>query len=206
MSANHLIWKHNKIIILIIIILSSVIGFAGIWFLVAFINVSSLKYVDDLKGYSLSKIQGHVEVIDFESYSQEISSLKGDKNPVYGSMFPESVPNNRVSFFCYSETVKPNRNYFDRWEVYACCEWNEKDYINETNRLKDFAGFGNGPTIRNDLFPFTSFVYTYQSGEFLYTLFDESSFSIYYIFLCEIGSIENIVFDRALAPTKPWHS
>lgn len=187
----------------LLIIFVGLFTFLGIWTTVYFVNVSSLTYVDDLNGYSLSRIKGSVELVDVDEYSAKIAPLLSQKNPVYGAMFPELIPNSGVAGFFYAETVKPTRNYFDRWEVYVCCKWSEDEYINEKTRLENFDGMGGGPFFRTDLFPFPSLVYTYQSGKFLYALLDEPTFSIHYIYLCEVGTIDNIVFDKKLAPTKP---
>ena len=192
------------------LIASSVLAaILGVWLMIYFVEVTSLIYVDDLRAYSLSKIQGSVEEVDRDAYSRMLSPLRGDGKKsttalVYSPLFPESVPSVGTEAFLFAETVKPERSYFDRWEVYVRCLWSEEGFASEKLRLESFSGPGKGPTARADLFPLPSLVYKYESGKFLYALLDESTFSIHYIYLCEVGSIDNIVFEKRLAPTKPW--
>lgn len=186
-----------------IIVSVSILGFAGIWLYCGFVNELSLKYVDDLRGYPLSQIQGTLGTVDDGTYSERMSLLR-EFNPCYSAIFPEHISDGESKFFFFAETVKTWRNCFDRWEVYLSCEWSEEKYAFEKARLENHSDRSADSLKRDDLFALCAFVYEYSSGRFAYTLFDESTFSIHYVFLCEVGSIEDIVFDRLYAPTKPW--
>lgn len=189
-----------------VIFLVGLVGLVGSWMLAFLVNVSSLEYVHYLRGYSLARIQGKVEEVDSEAYSNLLSKLYGEEEsiPAFAKMFPQSVPEHGTTAFLFTEIVKPYHQYFYRLEVYVCCVWDKEDFFIEKLRLENSNGYGGIPRSRDDLFPLPSLIYKYEAARFLYTLIDEQNYSIHYIYLCEIGFIDNVVFDRNYAPTKPW--
>lgn len=190
--------RKRRILKISMIVCIAFSAWLALWFLIPTIENCFLRYVDDLDGYALSSIQGNVEEVGDDEYLQKKSPICAHKT-IYCLMFPEHIPAEGAPFFFFSETVKSYRDFSDRFEIYLCCEWGDEKYAAERERLKDL-----GLSERDDLFPLPSFVYRYDYGHFLYALFDQSNNAIHYIYLSEVGSIENVVFDRSLAPTKAW--
>lgn len=190
--------------ILAAIIPGSIIAFMSLWFILGLVDTWSLSFVSSLRNYSLSVIYGKVEIVDDDTYRSHVSPFQTD-HYFWAGIFPEHIPSDGAKFFFFAETVEPHSNYCDRCEVYLCCDWEENDYDSEKNRL---SALNEQPQYtlrkRDDLFPFPAFIYRYESGYFVYTLFDESAHIIHYVALQEIGSADDVVFDYRLVPTKPW--
>lgn len=193
--------KSKRWLIRIIVITSSISVAVFTLYGLDLIKGLSLSYVDDLKHYQnkFSPIVGAPSHITKEEYFKKRELEK----EVLDDIFPELSPNEGVFYYHFAETIKPYRNYEDRWEIYVCCRWDYDDYRSEKEKLSLLTGFnGRTPLLSNDLFSLPSYVFVYTRGRFKYALFDDETKSIYYISLAEIGNLNNVVFDHSLAPQK----
>ena len=88
----------------------------------------------------------------------------------------------------------------------AFLEWkmSPSDYFAETTRIKELEGqFGEKVLKSNDLFDYPSFIAEYDLYSwFEYAIVDETTFTIRYIRLFDIESIENLLFPVQWGPAK----
>lgn len=186
---------------LIIIIAIAMLVFPIIVFGLFWLQGLSLSYVDDLKyyQYKFSAITGEPFHLSKKAYIEKYEL----KEEISSDIFPKSSPDEGLFYYFFAESVKPNHDYDDRWEIYVNCRWNDKDYQSEKERLSSLTGFNRQtPLISYDLFSLPSYVFVYRSGVFKYAIYNDDDNSIFYIFLKEIGSLDNVVFDHSLAPQK----
>ena len=117
-------------------------------------------------------------------------------------ILPDNVSSGMVDYFFYKETIKTYKD-IDRYEIYVSCIWDESSFNGEKERLVSLSGYNGKPVMSGNLFCFPSCVYYYNDDSlYWYVLFDESSLKIHYVMLSEIGSFDEIVFNKELAPTK----
>ena len=173
-------------------------------FVITYVENSLLSFTDRLIGYEykFSKIVGEPQHITKQSYLQErekvVMDLDGRSN-----LYPTDCPNSGADYYYFGEMIKPSDWFVDRCEVYIKCTWDDNTYESEKGRLSLITGPEKRyPLYSQNLFTFPSYIFIFDPGEYLYVLLDENENAIYYIYLLEIGNIENVVFDRSLAPQK----
>ena len=192
----------------LIIVFGSFLGaISSLWIIggiSTLIKNSSIHYVERLKDYKLSKIVGKVGRIESDEYTKKIKEITTINNyRAYEiDMLPKDIPS-ETNYFFFAETVQPNKNFHDRFERFLECKWREEEFELECKRLESIHNGGKYVLYSEDLFTLPAFVIQYNySAIFEYALIDKSDFKIYYIWMDEIGSLENIVFDMSFAPTK----
>lgn len=203
MSANVKKTNRQKIVFRVFV---TIVAIFLVWLLTifcwAFFEGQFLSYVDDLRGWQndFSEISGEPRLISRESYFKKREEMT---NEVSTDIYPYTLVNEELYFYYFSETVKPNRFYVDRCEIYISCKWDSESFSLEKERLATIKGAnGKNPLLSQDLFPFPAYVFIYRNGHFKYALIDDNELTITYICLLEIGSIENVVFEQSLAPQK----
>ena len=85
--------------------------------------------------------------------------------------------------------------------------YNDIEFNQEVARLSNVYTIKDSVQMKSvyciDLFDLPSFVCIYNyNGEFEYALVDESNKRILYIYLKDIKTIDNIIFDKKYAPSK----
>ena len=164
---------------------------------------AEIEYVSELKYYQLSKINGEPTQINIDDYYDNLSSLKSDNKWLSWrtEVFPSIINEEDSEYFFYAETVKPQRDYYDRFEIYLCRHLEQDEFNLEKHRLKNITGPTKSAVFSEDLFnyPCVMFEYNYFS-RYEYVLFNEENFTVYYIWIQEIGSLDNVVFDKSIAP------
>ena len=200
-------WKKVLILVGVLTPCAIVATWFGLVYLSFTIDDLTLRYTsDELRFRSFAPIEGSVERISCDEYFDKLE-LFSNEAPMTAGMFPSAIPDEGSTFFFFSESFRQFLRRHDsyRTEIYLSCPLLEKQYEDEKNRLQLYeTTTGNSCHPRDGLFPFPAYIYLYNDGRFLYSLLDEPNLTIHYIFLWEIGSIDNVAFDRTLAPTKPW--
>ena len=117
-------------------------------------------------------------------------------------ILPDNVSSGMVDYFFYKETIETYMEV-DRYEIYVSCTWDEASFNNEKERLMSLTGHLRNPIMSNDLFCYPACVYLYNYRSiYWYVLFDEPNLKMHYVMLSEIGSLDEVVFNKELAPTK----
>ena len=205
MSDNERAMRRKKWPILIVVIPTIVMV---VWPLIFFgffwIENISFSYADEFEIYKnrLSSITGEPSNIKKSLYLEKRTEELHELVTV-AQIFPADCPEDGTDYFFFAEKVKKHRSYYDRFEAYVMCEWGDESFSDEIERLLSLIGPNKRkPLISNDLFILSAYVFCYEKGNFCYSLIDEYEKKIYYVALREVGSLNNIVFDHALAPTK----
>jgi hypothetical protein len=153
----------------------------------------------DLSGYKKTPMKGDIKPIQPEDYDKQtiVSDLRGC------AIFPDALTSGNASMAYFVDPLFADYMY-KRGQAYLEWSMDETTYHMEANRIKDTEGtWGKKPLRSHDLFPLFSYVSQYNnSGEFEYALLDDSSFTIRYIKMCDVGSMENVFFNTDFAPKK----
>ena len=188
------------IIILIIVIPLLIFLSFGVPYIIVYSELS-FSLLDSLKNYDLSPISGEIIQLSQNDYFNKMSTINNEINTY--SVFPNAAPKDGVYFFYYGENVKKSHSFIDRAELYVSCKWDKEEFKEEKTRLETYSGKNEKKPLKsNNLFPLPSFIFSYSNGYFFYSLVDDSNQQIFYIICMEIGTLESVVFDKSLAPSK----
>ncbi len=144
-------------------------------------------------------IQGKPRAIDYIDYNTEIEQ----KIPYeYNLIFPREISTGNLEFFSFYEDGLIIDGPFKRREVFLSWTMDAATFDNELSRLKSIY-LKKPICFSKDLFASDSYIATYNySSEFEYAIIDYDKSTIYYIWLREVGSLEQMVFDDAFKPSK----
>ena len=156
-----------------------------------------------LKYENTTAIKGNAKPISFEEYnnlSLDFYSICNNR----GFIFPKTINKGTITCFDFSEFFYAGGRNIYRTELYL--NWKCPDYDcfeSENKRLSEILFKGKNAVYCENLFSFPSYVteYNYESG-FEYAILNKDNLTIDYVYLKGIGSIEQIVFEKALAPTN----
>ena len=210
--------KRTKIALIVSLsVIGSHILFLGAYFTIDWLCFDlPLKLTEDLRGYPLSVIQGSPERISQDEWNETLARMSERFPSNYLALvgfWPQEIPEEGTESFFFHEDVKYRNKSSPRDEWYLSCVWDSARFQAEKERLLSISGpFIKGilPTFHEkkalgsqDLFPLPACIFVYNDQAiFQYAIFDEVELRIHYIFLDEIGSLDSIVFDKNLAPTK----
>lgn len=194
------------IIIIAVVVLAWPLAFLS----VAFLDSLIILDIDSLNLYKnrFTKVTGEPTFVTKSLYLDKIGDMKNQLGKgIKTHLCPDEVSEDGAYFYYFGETVKPNRTFIDRFEIYISCKWNDEEFVQEKSRLSSLMGPNKArPLFSNDLFPLPSYIFVYGDGEYKYALVDENNKTIYYICLVEV-SFKELVFDNSFAPKKPlWNS
>ena len=149
-------------------------------------------------------IKGLVEDITYEEYAcvYDDSISKCDSKAL---IFPSLINEGSVKGFVFMESISNDRGKWHRSEIFV--EWNNlnsESFERECERLASIKSYKNKPLISSsDLFSLPSHVAEYnEDGGFEYALIDKKNNSVKYIYLEDVESYSQIVFDYNYAPHK----
>lgn len=151
-------------------------------------------------------ITGQVSEIMIKDYDDKYKFVINNCN--YGGLiFPSMIKEGSIKGFFFAEKHYTDEGDISRSELYI--EWsfvNNKSYEEEVQRISSIANNDKQVLLSYDLFSLPSYIAEYQwlSG-FEYALIDEENLIIRYIYLKEVGTYYQIVFDNEYAPHK-WIS
>ena len=202
-------WK--KITPLIIVLSCSIGGMAfACLFAFLFSSLSNSYYENNivfadfnLKYEKTTTITGEVKSIslnDYNKLSPTFCTICNNR----GLVFPNTISDGNVSYFCFSEFFYADGRNIYRTELY--CNWkffDQKLFDNEINRLDKLFNNDKTTVYCEDLFSMPSYITEYNyKASFEYAIVDKENLSIHYIYLKGIESLDQIVFDEFLIPTK----
>ena len=123
------------------------------------------------------------------------------------NIFPSELSCESYSYFYYIEKKYIEWTTDFRAEIFLECQYNEEDYKNELKRIANIGyketGDYKSPIYVEDLFDLPAYVITYNFlSKFSYVLISEKNFTLIYIYLYDVKSEDNIVFNRQYAPSR----
>ena len=162
---------------------------------------SANKLVFSLYGSRSSNtfIDGEPRIISIDEYNHSTFFEFRNYN-----FFPKSIDYGNLKYFSYVEHCGHYVADSIRAEYYL--EWNigETGFISERNRIANLHTYSTTKSVvySNNLFNKPSYIaiYNHQS-EFLYSIIDENTFTIVYIYFIDVKSIDQLVFSESFKPT-----
>ena len=166
----------------------------------SYIETNTLRFAKQAYlGFKKTPMSGSVEEIDINEYDRVVIVEKLN----HSMIFPESITTGKISMAFFADPLFADRS-FKRGQAYL--EWNmDKDtYEYELERMKNIVGKKNKYVrCSNNLFRLQSYIACYNDdGYFEYALLDENNYTIRYISLCDIESIDNLLFSHDYEPKK----
>lgn len=196
------------LIIIGFVILNLVIASSGFLLIICIndhLNSNQLDFADDsFIGMKKTPIEGIVEDMDINYYDKkDITGLSKAKYTYDYPVFPSNLTNGSAKGFLFIDPLFLDKSY-PRAELYLEWTTNQEMFEKEEERLSEYIAITNKKILLSEnLFLLKSYIASYNfDGKFEYAIFDEKTFTIRYIYLCDIGKKENIVFPYEYAPTK----
>lgn len=144
-------------------------------------------------------IQGEPAFISYENYSNEFEQIKPYKPAIF---FPQEINSGTIECFFYLEKGIVIDGPFTRVEIYLSWMMDADTFYDELVRLNSI-NLKKNVCFSKDLFVFDSYVAEYNrlSG-FEYAILDYDNYAIHYVWLNEVGTFEQMVFNDIFKPSK----
>lgn len=158
--------------------------------------------------FSLSNDSSHDNVI----ISGSMQNSNYDNKIINGALgwrniFPSELICENYNYFYYIE-----KSYIDfrtdfRAEIFLKCKYSKENYEIELERISKFGSqitsVKKTAVYVDNLLNLPAYVISYNAwSRFSYVLIDEENLSLIYVYLYDVKTMDNIVFDSLYAPSK----